>query len=159
MPTRFRPRLSGTIGAAVSVIVLLACTEASAPSESNSNALDSNGGVLATAADVPSWILNPVNFPRGLEGTNNCTFRLGSNTAQWDFHEDGACWERPGPDGWTRQQLHNVHLPAMPECNGGAGDVSPVRICQAPGLENPCPINPMTGPNGCAQCVRSFTCH
>ena len=159
MPTRLHSRHSGKIVAAVSVVVFLACAEASAPSESSSMASDLDGALLAKAVTIPAWVLNPETLPPGLRGTNNCTFRFGANTTQWNFHEDGGCWERPGPDGWTRQQAHRIHVPELAECNGGPGDVSPIRVCQAPGLENPCPINPTTGPNSCAQCVRSFNCH
>ena len=142
----------------VGLVVALACAEASAPSPSRNNALESLQAVLAKAVSVPSWILNPETFPPGLQGTNNCTFRFGQNVT-WDYHGDAGCWERPGPDGWTRQQGHRIHVAVLAECNGGPGDVSPVRVCKAPGLENPCPINLTTGPNGCAQCVRSFSCH
>ena len=159
MQSRSQLFRTGTLEVAVGVVVCLACAEASAPGESNSVALGPNEAALAKAASIPSWVLYPENLPRGLQGTNNCTFKFGPNVPKWDFHEDAGCWERPGPDGWIRQQAHKIHVPELAECNGGPGDASPIRICQAPGLENPCPINPTTGPAGCAQCIRSFSCH
>src|SRR5262245_27256864 len=109
--------------------------------------------------DIPMWIASPSELPEDLRGRNNCTFAFGQSAAQWDFHPEGACWERPGPDGWTRNQQYRVHVPALAECGGGAGDVSPIRICRAPGELNPCHINPTTGPRGCALCVLSLACH
>lgn len=108
---------------------------------------------------IPAWITDPLVLPAGLRGRNNCTFAFGQVVPQWDFHSDAGCWERPGPDGWTRQQQYRIHVPQLALCGGGPGDVSPIRVCRAPGLANPCPINPTTGPNGCAICVRSFICH
>ena len=107
---------------------------------------------------LPAWITHPEELPPGLMGRNNCTFLFGQ-AAQWDFHPDGACWERPGPDGWTRQQQHRVHVWQLAACGNGPGDVSPVRVCRAPGEPNPCHINALTGPTGCALCVRSVECH
>ena len=108
---------------------------------------------------LPSWITEPAHFPEDLMGRNNCSFAFGQPTAQWDFHSDGACWERPGPDGWTRQQQHRIHVRQLAACGGGSGDVSPVRVCRAPGQPNPCLINPTTGPTGCALCIRNVACH
>jgi len=108
---------------------------------------------------IPAWLADPDTLPLGLRGRNNCRFSFGQSTAQWDFHPDGACWERPGPDGWTRQQQHRIHVPHLADCGGGAGDVSPIRVCRAPGEANPCPVNPLTGPTGCALCVRAVACH
>ena len=108
---------------------------------------------------LPAWITDPGTMPEGLMGQNNCTFPLRLSNAQWDHHPDGACWERPGPDGWTRQQLHRVHVAQHAACGGGPADVSPIRVCQAPDLPNPCNINPLTGVNGCAVCVVEVLCH
>lgn len=110
---------------------------------------------------LPAWITDPEHFPLGLRGRNNCAFAFGQSTAQWDFHPDGACWERPGPDGWTRQQQYRVHVPSLASCGGGAGDVSPIRVCRTGGAgqTTPCQINPLTGPNGCALCVAAVVCH
>jgi hypothetical protein len=116
-------------------------------------------GMARVNPEIPSWVLNPEDFPPGLRGKNNCTFAFGQNIPQWDFHPDAGCWERPGPDGWTRQQQYKLHVAEFASCGGGPADVSPIRVCLTPGLANPCPINPTTGPNGCALCVRSVTCH
>lgn len=160
MQTRLHLWRTSTFGVVVLGVVSLACAEASAPAELNSRATATHGVALASnTSPIPAWVLHPTNFPPGLKGTNNCTFGSVLNVPNWNFHADAGCWERPGPDGWVRQQQHKIHVPALAECNGGAGDVSPIRICKAAGLENPCPINPTTGPNGCAQCVRSFSCH
>ncbi len=116
-------------------------------------------GTLQVNGTIPSWILNPETLPPGRRGKNNCTFQYGQNIPQWDFHPDAGCWEHSGPDGWVRQQQYKLHVPNHPDCGGGPADVSPIRVCQAPGMANPCPINPTTGPLGCALCVRSLTCH
>jgi hypothetical protein len=108
---------------------------------------------------IASWILNPDTLPPGRMGKNNCTFAFGQVVPQWDFHPDAGCWERPGPEGWTRNQQYKIHVPQHDACGGGPADVSPIRVCLAPGLANPCPINATTGPNGCALCVRSVICH
>lgn len=159
MQTRLHSWRTVMVGAVLG-LATLAGTEASAPAHGDTKVLASNSTARADhAMSIPAWALQPENFPPGLKGTNNCTFRFGQNVPQWNFHEDAGCWERNAPDGWTRQQQHRIHVPALVECNGGPADLSPIRICRAPGLENPCPINPTTGPNGCALCVRSFNCH
>ena len=160
------------VGAFCVLLLLTACTVADGPaaptqmsvSQSNATPSDIRGvippsGILPVNGAIPSWLLNPEELPPGRRGKNNCTFAFGQNIPQWDFHPDAGCWERPGPDGWTRQQQSKMHVPEHPDCGGGPADVAPIRVCQAPGLANPCPINPMTGPNGCALCVRSVTCH
>src|SRR5512143_3760689 len=110
---------------------------------------------------LAAWITHPEQLPLGLQGRNNCVFPFGQSTAQWDFHPDGACWEHPGPDGWTRQQQYRVHVPSLASCGGRAGDVSPIRVCRTGGAgqPTPCQINPVTGPNGCAVCVAAVVCH
>ena len=113
--------------------------------------------------DLPAWIAEPAELPAGLRGRNNCTFPFGNATVQWDFHPDGACWEHPAQDGWTRNQQHLVHATSVPLCGGGPGDVFPIRMCRAggPGQPGPSPAceTPTTGPNGCVICVRSVVCH
>jgi hypothetical protein len=124
------------------------------------------GGSVASLSEnagpplLPAWVTHPEAFPKGLEGRNNCTFAFGQTIPQWDFHPDAGCWERPGPDGWTRQQQHLLHVPQLPSCGGGAADVSPIRVCRegGAGQESPCP-GLVTGPNGCALCVRVLACH
>lgn len=109
---------------------------------------------------LPAWILDPAEVPEGLRGQNNCSFAIGQATAEWNYHPDGSCWEHPGPDGWTRNQQYRVHVHALAACGGGAGDVSPIRVCRLPPFQpNICPETPTTGPLGCAICVRSVTCH
>lgn len=109
---------------------------------------------------LPDWIRHPFEFPAGLMGSNNCTFAPGAATAQWDFHPDGGCWERLGPDGWTRQQQHRIHVTQHAACGGGAADLSNTRVCRAPSVPNPCAIDLLTGPNGCARCViQPVVCH
>jgi hypothetical protein len=115
------------------------------------------------APSLPDWIANPADIPPGLQGQNNCTFPFGPGATGgiWNYHTDGACWERPGPDEWIRQQQNVVHVPEHAACGGGAADVSPIRICRAGGAgqPTPCDVNPTTGPLGCAICVRSVVCH
>jgi hypothetical protein len=132
-----------------------------APRSATDSLTASNAQIGAERLSLPAWVNNPQDFAPGLMGRNNCTFPLGAAGAQWDFHPDGACWERPGPDGWTRQQQHRVHVPTLAICGGGSGDVSPIRVCRpgGAGQPNPCFINAATGPNGCALCVVDFTCH
>jgi hypothetical protein len=137
---------------------VLACAEANAPADLRVVATSQTVSAAADAPLIPSWAANPEVFPAELQGTNNCTFPPPLNV-QWNFHPEGGCWERAAPDGWTRQQQHRIHVFSLTECNGGPGDVSPIRICRAPDLPNPCPINATTGPNGCALCVRSISCH
>jgi hypothetical protein len=117
--------------------------------------------VLQTATGLPAWIVEPSALPPGTVGKNSCTFSLGPNVPQWDFHADAGCWEHAGPDGWTRQQFERIHIPSSPACGGGPGDVAAVRICKAGGLgqPSPCPLGPVTGPSGCAPCVSDTTCH
>lgn len=113
--------------------------------------------------ELPAWIADPEVLPAGLQGQNNCTFPFGNTTVQWDFHPDGACWEHPAQDGWTRNQQHRVHASSVPLCGGGPGDVFPIRMCRAGGAGQPGPSSACetatTGPNGCVICVRSVVCH
>ena len=112
----------------------------------------------SVSKSLPDWAKYPEEMPQGLRGRNNCTFPIASGS-QWNFHEDGSCWERPGPDGWTRQQQHNVHVPHLPLCGNGPADIGSIRICRGPGQPSPCANNPRTGPNGCAVCVPSIACY
>ena len=159
-------------GAGCVMFLLAACATGDAPGAPTSLGPSQSGatvgdhmravpltGAMQVNGAIPSWILNPETLPPGRRGKNNCTFAFGQEVPQWDFHPDAGCWERPGPDGWTRNQQYKIHVPQLPNCGGGPGDVSPIRVCQVPGMANPCPINPTTGPSGCAICVRSFTCH
>src|ERR1041384_700055 len=108
----------------------------------------------AQAADtLPDWIAYPETLPAGVQGTNNCTFAFGQDVPQWDFHPDAGCWERPGPDGWTRQQFYRIHVPRASFCKNKEGDATAIRVCRNPGEPNPCFINELTGPSGCAICV------
>jgi hypothetical protein len=109
---------------------------------------------------LPAWITHPEVVPSELRGRNNCTFAFGVPGAQWNYYPDGACWERPGPDGWTRQQQYRVYVSHSPRCEGRAADYSPIRVCRAgaAGALSPCPGNPI-GPNGCAICVPKVVCH
>lgn len=140
--------------------LLLACDTVPQASNSVDPVLLFEG---AAFSGMPQWITEPNEVPEGLRGTNNCTFPFGQSTAQWDFHSEGACWERPGTDGWTRHQQYLVHVPAIGECGGGAADVSPIRVCRegGAGQVSPCPLGPrpITGPNGCAICVAVVACH
>jgi hypothetical protein len=156
------------LGAAIAVTVFVfACAKPVSPtaspiSPSTAAALGAGAVPLTIQSEpplLPAWITDPEEFPVGLKGQNNCTFGFGAPGAQWDFHPDGACWERRAPDGWIRQQQHRVHVPQLASCGGGAGDLSPIRVCRAPGEPNPCFIDASTGPNGCARCVVKVTCH
>ena len=145
---------------ALTIQLLVACARSEAPATPvGPYAPVSTTQGLAGPPVVPAWVTDPEALPPGLRGRNNCTFAFGQTIPQWDFHPDAGCWERPGPDGWTRQQQFKLHVPQLAACGGGAGDVSPVRVCREPDQTNPCPINPRTGPTGCALCVRNVTCH
>ena len=158
-------------GAACLMMLLVGCGGEDTPTDPlvNGGMLSGRVGTQSVsqgASEAPllaAWITDPESLPVGLRGQNNCTFAFGVDipNAQWDFHPEGGCWERPGPDGWTRQQQHHVHVPQHARCGGGAGDVSPIRVCRpgGAGQPNPCLENPTTGPTGCAICVRSLACH
>jgi hypothetical protein len=150
--------------AAAMALSCLACSSPSAPSSALSGGDVTQLAAAPTAHfSLPAWIAVPALFPEGQKGLNNCTFPLGPNATGgiWDYHPDGACWERPGPDGWVRQHQNIVHVPEHASCGGGPADVSPIRICRegGAGQPTPCDVNPTTGPLGCAICVRSVTCH
>jgi hypothetical protein len=120
-----------------------------------------NAVVPPTASELAAWIVEPSTLPPERVGKNNCTFPFGQNVPQWNFHADAGCWERPGPDGWTRNQFQRIHIPSSPFCNGGPGDANAIRVCRAgePGQRSPCSIDPVTGSDGCARCVVHPTCH
>jgi hypothetical protein len=164
------PHLAAAVTLAGCVITSVGCASGAEPvSDSLASGLATSAVddelVLAVAdgareaRELPAWITEPAEVPEGLRGTNNCAFYVPLAGAQWSFHPDGACWERPGPDGWTRQQQHNVHVPSHPECNGRPADVSPIRVCRNPFEPNPCHMSATTGPNGCAVCVKKVVCH
>jgi hypothetical protein len=143
--------------------LLLACGGPSTPMAPTTT---SGGGlqvadIAATESvnELPDWIVNPAALPLGRVGMNNCTFAFGQNVPQWDFHPDAGCWEHTGPDGWIRNQQQRVHVPQLPACGGGPGDANAIRVCLAPGLANPCFIDAVTGPAGCARCVVNPVCH
>jgi hypothetical protein len=139
-----------------------ACSSPASPGTDPRTSKPAMGTATSAAPELPSWIALPEVLPPGLESRNNCTFPTGIPT-QWDYHPDGACWERPGPDGWTRQQQHRLHASAVPGCGGGPGDVSPIRVCRSGGAGQRGPSaaceTETTGPLGCVICVRSFVCH
>jgi hypothetical protein len=118
---------------------------------------DFAGDPAGLSKPLPDWVANPAEMPIGLYGTNNCTYPFGV-AGQWDYYPDGACWERPGPDGWTRQQQHDVYVPSFAKCSNGPAALAPIRVCRRPFEASPCAYNPNTGPNGCAICVPRFTC-
>lgn len=90
---------------------------------------------------TPNWITDPEEFPAGLIGTNNCAFPIGrAGYAQWNYHEDAACWERPGPDGWTRQHMHNVHIFADSHCGGQPGDAFAIRVAAMVAQDSRLPV-------------------
>lgn len=139
--------------------VALSCSN---PPASPTSASAGSGDLEITVDGIPSWVTDPSEVPAGLRGKNNCTFPFGNATAMWNFHSEGACWERSGPAGWTRQQQHRVHASSVAACGGGAGDVSPIRVCRSGGQGQPTPfclVNRQTGPNGCAVCITSVVCH
>jgi hypothetical protein len=154
-----------SIAVALVGLSLAACSIPSEPSLTSVVGPEAVRSVAAAGGppSLPGWIANPAVIPSGLKGRNNCTFAFGPGATGgiWDYHADGACWERPGPDGWTRQQQNVVHVPQHASCGGGPADVSPIRICRAGGAgqPTPCDVNPTTGPLGCAICVRSVVCH
>jgi hypothetical protein len=161
-----RQMLTLMTAAIVGVLALLAgCATPGTPSSSTQQTRVGGGplvggSVLAqSASGLPAWIVEPPTLPSGRVGQNNCTFAFGLVVPQWDFHPDAGCWEHAGPDGWTRQQFQKIHVPSHPACGGGPGDATAIRVCQAPGLANPCSPDQTTGSNGCAQCVVNTECH
>lgn len=112
-----------------------------------------------STGQLPDWIVNPPTLPPGRVGKNNCKFQFGVDTPKWDFHPDAGCWEHAGPDGWTRQQFQKIHHPKFPQCNGGPGDGTAIRVCRAGGMGQDSPCGQKTGPKGCANCVVNPTCH
>lgn len=143
--------------------LLLACGGPStpvAPTTTLGRALQvTDVAATKSASELPDWIVNPAVLPPGRVGTNNCTFAFGQNVPQWDFHPDAGCWEHIGPDGWTRNQQQRIHVPQLAACGGLPGDANAIRVCRAPGLANPCSIDAVTGPAGCARCVVNPVCH
>ena len=158
-----RLRVDLIMAVALMTVSVTACASPAAPSKTvlNGDVIQSFGA-LAGPPSMPAWIANPAVIPSGQKGKNNCSFPLGPGATGgiWNFHADGACWERPGPDGWIRQHQNVVHVPQHALCDGAA-DVSPIRICREGGADQPTPCdeNPTTGPLGCAVCVRSVACH
>jgi hypothetical protein len=154
----FIARLSSGIAVASFVF---ACSNPTSPTEPIQQPARSLQVQSDAAPAIPAWITSPETLPAGLRGRNDCTFAFGQEVPQWDFHSDAGCWERPGPEGWTRQQQHLIHVPNLARCGGGPGDVSPIRICRLGGAGqlSGCAENPTTGPNGCAVCVRKVECH
>ena len=136
------------------VLSLAACSSPTSPLEGSGSA---GSGSLKAGEGTPAWVLQPEALPPGLQGQNNCTF---AEPGQWDAHPEGGCWERPGPDGWSRQQSNSIHFDSLPRCGGGPGDVSQIRVCKlgSEGEISPCD-GTETGPLGCALCVRVVTCH
>ena len=119
-------------------------------------------GAMRAAGVLPDWIVNPATLPPGQVGKNNCTFEFPTAAYQWNFHPEGGCWEHEGPDGWTRQQFQRIHIATgFASCGGGSGDATAIRVCRAGGggQPSPCPLNSITGPNGCARCVINPECH
>lgn len=135
----------------------IACSPDSSPAGIDDGRVLRSDGI---PEENPEWVRVPEVLPEGLRGQNNCLWPFGV-AAVWDFHADAGCWERPGPDGWTRQQTHRIHVSANADCGGGAADVAPIRLCREGGAGQiaPCAFHPSTGPQGCAICVRSVTCH
>lgn len=136
------------------VVFLGACSSPTSPLEGTGGS-DRTASLKAHEPGIPAWVLNPQALPAGLQGRNNCTFE---EPGRWDAHPEGGCWERPGPDGWTRHQSNAIHFDSLPRCGGGPGDVAQIRVCQS-GQEfqdSPCGE---TGERGCALCVRVVTCH
>ena len=151
-------------GAVLLLVLLAACGATDTPIEPMQRLDESRVpalGVSALEEGLPAWIVAPATLPPGSVGKNNCTFPFGQTVPQWDFHPDAGCWERPGQDGWTRQQFQKIHIPAFPTCNNGPGDATAIRVCRAGGAGQPSPCSPdsPTGPNGCARCVINPTCH
>src|SRR5262252_5650305 len=123
-------RLDGIAGAIVlgSLMLAAACSHKDLPTAPETTAI-----VQRDTIDLPSWVASPAVLPAGQVGQNNCTFPFGQDVPQWNFHPDAGCWERPGPDGWTRQQFQKIHIPNFPSCGGGPGDGTAIRVCRAGG--------------------------
>ena len=159
-----RERVLGTKAAWI-LLALIACGPAGTPVESVETAAESEVttlGVSRAEKGLPAWIISPATLPLGRVRKNNCTFGFGDNVPLWDFHADAGCWERPGPDGWIRQQNQNIHFESFPSaCGGGPGDATGIRVCRAGGAgqPSPCSIDTTTAPSGCARCVINPVCH
>lgn len=149
-----------------SVLLLAACAAPDTPSSptrqlSLASGETGNAALAISASRLPSWVINPSALPDGRIGKNNCKFPFGQNVPQWDFHPDAGCWEHAGPDGWTRQQFQQIHVPIFPSCGGGSGDATAIVVCRAggSGQRSPCLIDPLTRGVGCARCVVNPRCH
>jgi hypothetical protein len=135
------------------VISLAACSSPTSPLEGVTGGEGS--GSFQGKEGLPAWVVHPEALPVGLQGQSNCTFDA---EGQWDAHPDGGCWEKPGPDGWIRQQSNRNHSESLPVCGGGPGDVELIRVCRADSAFEISPCGE-TGPRGCGLCVRVVTCH
>src|SRR5688572_12702391 len=99
-------RVKPGVAVVLVAVLVMACASPSAPSTTvMGGGLTQSLAALTGPPSLPAWIANPQEIPSGLKGKNNCTFRFGPGATGgiWDYHADGACWERPGPDGWVRQ--------------------------------------------------------
>ena len=152
-----------SVAIALMALSMISCASPSAPTPAIGVDMTQSQEVLGGPPSIPAWIADPAVIPSGRKGKNNCTFPLGAGATGgiWDYHADGACWERSGSDGWVRQHQNVVHVPQHASCSGGPADVSPIRICREGGARqpNPCDVNTTTGLLGCAVCVRSVVCH
>ena len=139
------------------VVSLAACSSPTSPLEEVTGS-DGSRTLKAGGSGIPAWVLNPQALPVGMQGQNNCTFAFAG---QWDAHPEGGCWEHPGPDGWIRQQANLLHSESLGRCDSGPGDAYQIRVCKAgvgEDVVSPCD-GALTGPLGCAICVRVVTCH
>jgi hypothetical protein len=139
---------------------MVSCSKFRPASPSEPSGAGGSGNI--DSSTVPAWVTDPPLVPEGLRGQTNCTFGFGNPSLQWGFHPDNACWERPGPDGWIRQQQYRIHGTAVALCDGGPGDVYVIRVCREGGAGQPTPFclgTKTTGPLGCSICVPAAECY
>ena len=155
---RGRYRWNQAVGVCASMALVVSLGACSSPTSPLEGITLSEGSSSLKAGAIPAWVLEPEALPAGLQGQSKCTFGFAG---QWDAHPEGGCWERPGPDQWIRQQANLLHNESLNLCGGGPGDVAQIRVCNADVGEDvvsPCD-GAVTGPRGCALCVRVVTCH
>jgi hypothetical protein len=124
------------VGLAFVLLFLIACRATDSPATQTLTATAQPASTPAqpastqtpTANQLPDWIVNPKTLPPGRVGKNNCKLPFGVDVPDWKFHQDAGCWERPGPDGWTRQQFQKLHVPKFRECNDRPGDATAIRV-------------------------------
>lgn len=139
--------------------VCLAGCELASDQPTELDDLGSTSRAVTAEAAIPSWVLNPVDFPPEKMGVLDCAYPFGCGSPDPTLHPEAGCWEKePTEDGWVRQQIHQVHCGQLATCNGGPGDANLIRVCRGANEVSPCE-GKVTGQNGCAICVTDPVCH